>query len=70
VAHEVLASGGAVLDFGYWSTEEGYAIRVIAERAGAQFALEDARVDEDERRRCATRRWRDAPHTTFEMTDA
>ena len=40
VAHEVLASGsGVILDFGCWSAEERYAIRVIAERAGAHLPL-------------------------------
>jgi predicted kinase len=71
VAHEVLASGaGVVLDFGCWSAVERYAIRVIAESVGADFALEFVHVDEDERRRRASRRWLEAPDTTFEMTDA
>ena len=35
-AHEVLTSGaGVILDFGCWSPDERYAIRAIAERAGA-----------------------------------
>ena len=71
VAHQVLASGaGVILDFGCWSPEERYAIRAIAESTGADFRLEYVEVDEDERRRRASRRWLDAPHTTFEMTDA
>ena len=71
VAHQVLASGaGVVLDFGCWSPEERYAIRVIGESAGARFTLEYVEADEDERRRRATRRWQETPHTTFEMTDA
>lgn len=71
VAHEVLVSGASViLDFGCWTPEERYAIRVIAEAAGADFALEYLQVDERERRRRAGQRWREAPHTTFRMTDA
>ena len=51
VAHEVLASGsGVILDFGCWSAEERYAIRVIAETAGAHFALEYVHSSEAERR--------------------
>jgi predicted kinase len=70
VAHEVLTSGaGVVLDFGCWSPDERYAIRVMAEQAGADFRLEYLQTDERERRRRASRRWLVAPHTTFEMTD-
>jgi predicted kinase len=71
VAHEVLRSGaGVILDFGCWSADERYAIRVIAERAGGRFALVHVHTTEEERRRRASARWREAPHTTFEMTDA
>ena len=70
VAHEVLASGaGVILDFGCWSPEERYAIRAIAESTGADFQLEYVQADEGERRRRAAQRWREAPHTTFELTD-
>jgi len=71
VAHEVLRSGASVvLDFGCWSPEERWAIRAVAERAGARFALEYVRVEEAVRRERAARRWAEAPHTTFEMTEA
>jgi predicted kinase len=51
LAHEVLRSGaGVVLDFGCWSPEERYAIRVITEAAGARFALHHLTIDEAERR--------------------
>jgi len=71
VAHEVLASGsGVVLDFGCWSADERYAIRVITKTAGATFALEYVHTSEEERRRRATKRWQEAPHATFEMTNA
>ena len=70
-AHEVLASGsGVVLDFGCWSAEERYAIRVIAETAGADFVLEYVHIGEEERRQRSSARWLEAPHTTFEMSDA
>ena len=71
VAHEVLASGASViLDFGCWSPEERYAIRVIADQVQANFTMEYVRVAEAERRARCDRRWLEAPETTFEMTDA
>ena len=71
VAHEVLVCGSSVvLDFGCWSADERYAIRVIAETAGADFTLEYVHTTEEERRRRAATRWLEAPNTTFEMTDA
>ena len=71
VAREVLVSGsGVILDFGCWSAEERYAIRVIAESVGADYSLEYVHAPEPERRRRATQRWLEAPETTFEMTDA
>ena len=71
VAHEVLVSGASViLDFGCWSPEERFAIRAVAESAGARFELRYVRVDESERRARAARRWRTAPESTFAMTDA
>lgn len=70
VAHEVLRSGaGVVLDFGCWSPEERYAIRVVAESAGARFDLLHVSLDEAERRARAAVRWETAPETTFAMTD-
>ena len=70
LAHEVLRSGaGVVLDFGCWSPEERYAIRVIAEAAGARFALHHLAIDEAERRARSGARWETAPETTFAMTD-
>ncbi len=71
VAHEVLVSGSSViLDFGCWSADERYALRAIAETAGADFTIEYAQVDEAERRARCARRWLEAPETTFEMSDA
>jgi predicted kinase len=71
VAHEVLVSGSSVvLDFGCWSPEERYAIRVIAESTGATFRMEYLELDETERRRRAAHRWRTAPQTTFAMSEA
>jgi len=69
VAHQVLRAGGSVvLDFGFWSREERYAMHAIADLAGADFALHHVTLPEDERRRRATERWRRAPHETFAMT--
>lgn len=71
VAHEVLRSGASViLDFGCWSPEERYAIRVVAESVGARFDLRHVHLDEPERRARAASRWESAPHTTFAMSDA
>jgi predicted kinase len=70
VAHEVLRSGaGVVLDFGCWSPEETYAIRVVAESAGGRFDLRHVSLDEAERRARAAARWETAPDTTFPMSD-
>ncbi len=71
VAHEVLrSSSSVVLDFGCWSPNERYAIRVIAESTGARFDLRYVSIDEEERRARATSRWESAPETTFPMSDA
>jgi len=70
VAHEVLVSGSSVvLDFGCWSPEERYAIRAVAESAGARFDLRYVEIDEAERRARATARWQSAPESTFPMSD-
>ena len=69
VAHQVLRAGGSViLDFGCWSSDERYALRAIADLAGAAFELHYVTLPEDERRTRATARWRGAPEETFEMT--
>jgi predicted kinase len=69
VAHQVLRAGTSViLDFGCWSAEERYALRAIADLAGARFALHHVSLPEDERRERAAARWRAAPDETFEMT--
>ena len=69
VAHEVLVSGASViLDFGCWSPEERYAIRVIAGLAGATFALEYVEVAETVRRARCDQRWSESPETTFAMS--
>lgn len=70
VAHQVLRSGASViLDFGCWSPEERYAIRAIAELAGARFELHHLELPEAERRARSERRWRETPDVTFDMTD-
>jgi predicted kinase len=69
VGHQVLRAGGSViLDFGCWSPEERYALRAIADLAGSDFELHYVTLPEDERRKRATARWREAPEETFEMT--
>ncbi|MEU4424275.1 ATP-binding protein [Actinoplanes sp. NPDC024001] len=70
-AHEVLRGGASViLDFGCWTSEERYAIRVIAEAAGADFDLRYVALDEPERRARARRRTLESPETSFAMTEA
>ncbi len=62
--------GSVVLDFGCRSPEEWYAIRSIAELAGARFELHHLELCERERRARSDRRWRETPNVTFQMTDA
>lgn len=70
-AREALRSGASViLDFGCWSSDERYAIRAIAESAGADFELGYVALDEEERRARASRRWLEEPGSTFPITDA
>src|SRR3954451_18398646 len=62
VAHEVLLSGSSViLDFGCWSPEERYAIRVVAELVHADLVMEYLKVDEAQRRARSAERWRSRP---------
>jgi predicted kinase len=71
VAHHVLEVGGSViLDFGCWSSDERYALRAVAELAGADFELHYVTLPERERRERATARWREAPEETFAMSVA
>jgi predicted kinase len=71
VAQRVLVSGSsAILDFGCWSADERYAIRAIADVVGSTFELLHQQIPESERRARATARWREAPETTFLMSDA
>ena len=71
VAHQVVRSGASVIvDFGCWSPDERYAIRAIAESAGARFELRYVAIDEQVRRDRAAARWESAPETTFPMTEA
>ncbi len=68
VGHQVLRAGvSVILDFGCWSPDERYALRAIADLAGADFQLHYVTLPEDERRKRATARWRKAPQETFEM---
>ena len=62
VGHQVLRAGVTViLDFGCWSPDERYALRAIADLAGADFELHYLTLPEDERRKRAEARWREAP---------
>jgi predicted kinase len=69
VGHQVLRAGvSVILDFGFWSPDERYALRAIADLVGADFQLHYVTLPEDERRKRATARWREAPLETFEIT--
>src|SRR6185437_15145060 len=71
VADQVLRGGtDVVLDFGCWSPEERWAIRAVAEQAGATFHLEYLALPEPVRRDRAASRWRDEPSSTFPMSGA
>jgi predicted kinase len=68
VGHQVLRAGvSVILDFGCWSPEERYALRAIANLAGADFELHYLTLSEDERRQRADARWRESPEEVFEM---
>jgi predicted kinase len=69
VGHQVLRAGvSVILDFGCWSPHERYALRAIANLAGADFELHYLTLPEDERMNRAMARWRLAPEEIFEMT--
>lgn len=70
VGHQVLRAGvSVVLDFGCWSPEERYAIRSVADLAGADFELHYLTLSEVERRQRADARWRGSPDEVFALTD-
>lgn len=70
-ALEALGAGaGVILDLGCWSPQERWALRVLCEGVGARFELVALELDERERRTRVAARWRDAPRTTFEITEA
>lgn len=69
VGHQVLRAGvSVILDFGCWSPDERYALRAIANLAGADFELHFLTLPEDERRQRADARWRESPEEIFELT--
>ncbi len=63
----VRAGVSVILDFGCWSPDERYALRAIADLAGADLELHYVTLPEDERRKRAMARWREAPEEIFEM---
>ncbi|EWS79708.1 AAA family ATPase [Brachybacterium phenoliresistens] len=71
VADRVLRGGmSVILDFGCWSAPERYAIRDLAERAGARFVLHALSLPEPERRRRADARFREGAGTTVDISAA
>jgi predicted kinase len=69
VGHQVLRAGvSVILDFGCWSAEERYALRTIANLAGADFELHYLTLPEDERRQRADARRRESPEDVFDMS--
>lgn len=68
LAHEVLRTGGAVvLDFGCWAADERWAVRAVAEHAGARFRVHFLDLSEPARRHRAATRWEADPESTFEI---
>lgn len=59
-----------VLDFGCWSAAERWAIRDLAEHAGARFVLHVLELPEDERRRRADARYREDASSTVAISAA
>lgn len=71
VASRALLGGlSVIIDFGCWSAEERWAIRDVADRAGARFELHYLEVSEPERRARADARWRANPTATFAMSQS
>lgn len=56
-----------ILDFGCWAKDERSALRQLARNAGANCELVYLAISEKEQRRRISRRWTDAPASTFEM---
>lgn len=70
LAHEVLRTGrSVVLDFGCWAEDERWAVRAVAEHAGARFQMHFVDLPESARRHRAGARWQADPASTFEITD-
>lgn len=70
LAHEVLRTGGSVvLDFGCWAADERWAVRAVAEHAGATFQMHFVDLPEAARRHRTATRWQADPASTFEITD-
>lgn len=69
LAHEVLRTGGSVvLDFGCWAADERWAVRAVAEHAGARFQVHFVDLPEPARRHRAAARSQADPESTFEIT--
>ena len=69
LAHEVLRTGvSVVLDFGCWAADERWAVRAVAEHAGARFQMHFVELPETVRRMRAATRWEADPDATFEIT--
>lgn len=70
-AYQALRGGlSVVLDLGCWSPHERFAIRDVAERAGARFELHVLEVPEPVRRERAAARQRRDPTAHFPISDA
>lgn len=69
LAHRALVAGcDVILDFGCWSPEERYAIRMIAECSGADYQMHYLTLPEEERRARSEERWQCTPSETFQMS--
>lgn len=70
LAHQALRGAlSVILDFGFYSPEERYAVRAIAELAGADSEVHSLVLPEAERRARVERRWLEDSSSTFELSD-
>lgn len=71
VALDVLRLGtSVVLDFGLWGRDERSALRWLAASVGAGAQVVYLPIDRTTQWERIAQRWREAPHTTFAMTQA
>lgn len=58
-----------MIDFGLWSRDERSALRQAAADAGADVVISSFALPPTEQRRRLERRWAEAPHETWPVTE-